>query len=90
MFAPLDRNDKVCGECHFGSLNQGVCAWCSEETDLVMSEIAICHVCARKPKYRKKFWQAVKDKIESDWQPEETYAQAQAKARPPEEPLPPL
>lgn len=57
VFAPIKRNDDLCGDCDvipmFEGL-RGVCAFCKEDDKpLVAPEVAVCIGCAKNPKYRK-------------------------------------
>lgn len=56
-FAPINRNDSLCGKCNPGvSAWRGNCVLCGkDDTYRVMRTLAVCKSCARDPAKRVKF-----------------------------------
>lgn len=65
-FAPLNRNELMCGECNTKiAVGQphGVCGFCGEDTDLLLDDVRVCHPCATDPKNRDTFLVAMAKKV---------------------------
>lgn len=64
QFCPTARDDQLCGKCCISlkSAQEIVCVYCRESKLSVAKDIAVCVVCARDVKHRRKFLKAVTDK----------------------------
>lgn len=65
-FAPLHRNEVMCGKCNpkFAvGKPRGVCGFCEEEKDLILDSVRVCHPCATDPDNRERFLVALVQKV---------------------------
>lgn len=61
MYAPTQRRDAYCGECCFGSVDEGRCAFCKlENAELYRAGVAVCVKCVRDPRLRRSVVAALK------------------------------